>query len=360
MQRGVGRSVFQLLLRPLAPNVLWRFLRHIGRFLDHLGGVDTPIGRALAPKIQAKLNKYMESGEINMPASIRASCTKFGLKVPETHKNISTPLWGINTPAGRMPVPKAGPSWAITFGVRSSISQLPLRPHAPNCFWRYLRHIGTFLDHLQGVDTPAYRVPVAKAGPSWAITFGVRSSISQLPLRPHAPNCFWRYLRHIGTFLDHLQGVDTPADRVPVAKAGPSWANTFGVGRSISWQSIKAWCTNFLDIPETHRNISRQLVRCWHTCRQSASGQSWDKLSKYIWGGVVNILVSIKAWCTNFLDIPGTHRNIPDHLRDVDTPMVRAPAPKPRPSWANTFGVGRSIISASIRAPCTKYHFGGS
>ena len=74
----VGQSVFQLLLGPHAPNVLWRFLRHIGRFLDHLGGVDTPIGIALAPTIQAKLNKYMESVELNILASIKASFTKFG------------------------------------------------------------------------------------------------------------------------------------------------------------------------------------------------------------------------------------------------------------------------------------------
>ena len=141
----MGRSVFQLLLGSFAPNVLCRFLRHRERFLDLLEGFHIPIGIALAPTIQAKLNKYMESGEINISASIRASCTKFGLEVPETHKNISTPLWDINTPAGRMPVPKAEPSWAITFGVGRLLSQLPLRPHAPNCFWRYLRHVGTFL-----------------------------------------------------------------------------------------------------------------------------------------------------------------------------------------------------------------------
>ena len=31
---------------------------------------------------------------------------------------------------------------------------------------------------------------------------------------------FWRFLRHTGTFLDHLGGVDTPEGRVPVPKAG--------------------------------------------------------------------------------------------------------------------------------------------
>ena len=37
----------------------WRLLRHIGTFLDHLGGVDTPMDRVLVPKQWAKLSKYM-------------------------------------------------------------------------------------------------------------------------------------------------------------------------------------------------------------------------------------------------------------------------------------------------------------
>ena len=57
---GVGRSVSQLLLGPPAPNFLWRFLEHIGTFVDHLGGVDPTMGRVPVPKNQAKLSKYME------------------------------------------------------------------------------------------------------------------------------------------------------------------------------------------------------------------------------------------------------------------------------------------------------------
>ena len=86
--------------------IFLKFLRHIGIFVDHLGGVDTPIGRVLVPRNLAKLSKYMREGEVNISASI-------GL-------------------------------------------------HAPNLVWRFLRHIGTFLDHLGAVDTPAHRVPVAK------------------------------------------------------------------------------------------------------------------------------------------------------------------------------------------------------
>ena len=60
---GAGRSISQILLRHHAPNFAWRFLRHIGTFVHHLGGVDTieveSRGRALAPKYQAKFSKYI-------------------------------------------------------------------------------------------------------------------------------------------------------------------------------------------------------------------------------------------------------------------------------------------------------------
>ena len=62
---GVGTSEIELcsLLIVLAwTTFFWRFLRHIGTFLDHLGGVDTPMGRVLALKIQANLSKYMGEG----------------------------------------------------------------------------------------------------------------------------------------------------------------------------------------------------------------------------------------------------------------------------------------------------------
>ena len=65
--------------------------------LDYLGGIDPPVGRVLVPKNQAKLSKYMGSWEVSISASIRAPCTNF--------------------------------------------------------FWKFLKHIGTFVDHLGGVDT---------------------------------------------------------------------------------------------------------------------------------------------------------------------------------------------------------------
>ena len=58
-------------------------------FLDYLGDADTPEGRVLVPRNWAKLSKYISSWEVNISASIRATCTKFFLEVPEAHQNIS-------------------------------------------------------------------------------------------------------------------------------------------------------------------------------------------------------------------------------------------------------------------------------
>ena len=140
----------------------------------------------------------------------------------------------------------------------------------------------------------------------------VGSSISWLPLRPHTPNLVWRFLRHIGTFLDNLWGVDTKAGRVSVPTTGPSSSNTWGVRSSISQLPSKASCTKlFLEVPATHGNISRPLARCWHTCRQSTSALNWAELRKcmgqwgcqylrFYWGPMHQI----------FLEASETHRNI--------------------------------------------------
>ena len=76
-------------------------------------------------------------------------------------------------------------------GEGRSISQLLLGPHAPNTFWKFLRHIGTFVDHLGGVITPVGRVPVPQNWAKWMKYIGVGRSISLLPLGPHAPNFFF-------------------------------------------------------------------------------------------------------------------------------------------------------------------------
>ena len=69
--------------------IFWRFLRHIGTFLDYFRAVDTPDGRVLVPRNKAKLRKYVGSGEVNISASIRSPCTKYFQEFPETHRNIS-------------------------------------------------------------------------------------------------------------------------------------------------------------------------------------------------------------------------------------------------------------------------------
>ena len=158
-------------IRAHVPNTFWKFLRHIETLLDYLGDVDTPLGRVLVPNNRGKLSKYLGEGR--------------------------------------------------------SISQFLLGPHTPNTFWRFQRHIGTFVDYLGGVDTPTGRSQAPKTRPHWANTWWAGMSISQLLLGPHTPNIFCRFLRHIETFLDHVTGVETPAGRVPVPKSGLNWASFY-------------------------------------------------------------------------------------------------------------------------------------
>ena len=114
--------------------IFWKFLRQIGTFLDHLGGVDTSMGGALVPKNQAKLSKCMGEGEVNISASIRAPYPKF--------------------------------------------------------FGKFMRHIGTFLDHLGGVDPLMGRSLAPKIQAKLSKCMGDGGSISQLLIGPHEPSCF--------------------------------------------------------------------------------------------------------------------------------------------------------------------------
>ena len=88
-------------------------------------------------------------------------------------------------------------------------------------------------------------------------------SVSQPLLGPHAPNSFWKFLRHIETFLDYLGDADTPEGRVLVPRNWAKLSKYIG-----SWEvnisaSIRAPSTKFfLEVPETHRNISRLHGRC--------------------------------------------------------------------------------------------------
>ena len=218
----------------------WRFLRHIETFLDHLAGVDTPVGR--------------------------------------------------------VPTLKTGLIWANTCGKQwRSISQLLLRPHVPNTFWMFLRHIGTLLDYLGGVDTPLGRVPALKTGLIWANACGSMEVNIPASIKAPCTKYFWRFLRHIGPFLDHLTGGDTPANWVPVPKTGLNWANT--------WQS-----------------------------------------------GEVNISVSIRAPCTKFFRKLLRHIGILiDHLRGVDTPVGRVHVPRNKAKVEQIHGSREVNISAYIR-----------
>ena len=65
-----------------------------------------PVGRALAPKIQAKLSQYIGGlGRSISQLLLGPFASKFFLDVPETHRNISGSVAGVDTPAGRLTVP---------------------------------------------------------------------------------------------------------------------------------------------------------------------------------------------------------------------------------------------------------------
>ena len=209
-------------------------------------------------------------------------------------------------------------------------------------------------DHLGGVDTSVGGALVPKPGYVEQIYGGTGRSISQLLSGPNVPNLFGRFLRQIETFLDHLWGVDTPVGRVLAPKTCLSWANTWGVGRSISQFLLGPHVPNLLEVPYTHRNISRpfgRLTHLWAVCQHSKSGSSWANT----WGDV-SISAFIRAPCTKFcFKVYDTNRNISYHLGGVDTLVGRVPALK---IWANLskyMGSGEVNISASISTPCTKY-----
>ena len=75
-------------------------------------------------------------------------------------------------------------------------------------------------------------------------------------IRAHAPQLFWRFLRHNGTFLDHLRDVDTPMGRVLTPKNQTKLSKYMGEGEVNISASIRAPCTKFFwEVPEIHRNI---------------------------------------------------------------------------------------------------------
>ena len=161
-------------------------------------------------------------GEVNISASIRAPCTKYFLEVAETHRNISRSLGKCFDSCGQSAsAPKLGQVEKIHGGVGRSISLPPLELHAPNLFWKFLRHIGTFLDHLGGVETSIGGALVPKNQAKLSKCMGEGEVNISASNRAPCTKIFWRFLRHIGTFVDHLGGDDTPAARVLVSQ---NWA----------------------------------------------------------------------------------------------------------------------------------------
>ena len=74
---------------------------------------------------------------------------------------------------------------------------------------------------------------------------------------------FWRFLRHIETFLDYFRAVDTPDGRVLVPRNKAKLGKYMGSGEVNISASIRSPCTKYFEeCPETHRSIPRSLGRC--------------------------------------------------------------------------------------------------
>ena len=149
-----------------------------------------------------------------------------------------------------MSVPKAEPSWANTFGVRSSISQLLLGPHAPNTFWEVPethRNIPGLLGrcwHTCRQSTSALKTMNHELSKYYGVV-GMLNILASI--KASYTKCwFGRFLRHIGTFLDNLWGVDTHAERLSALKTGLCWANARGSGKVNISASIRTPWTKYI------------------------------------------------------------------------------------------------------------------
>ena len=116
---------------------------------------------------------------------------------------------------------------------------------------------------------------------------GERRAISQLLLGPHAAivlevqqthRNIYRSLGRCWHTCGQTTGTQKPCQVEKIHGGGK---------RSISQLLLEPHAPNFLEVPETHRNISRPFGRCWCIHEQSTSTQNWAKFSKYLgeWGG---------------------------------------------------------------------------
>ena len=147
----------------------------------------------------------------------------------------------------------------------------------------FLKHKGTLLDYLRGVDTPMDRVLAPKTGLSWTNTWGSGEVNMSASIRASYTKFIWEVPEIHSNILDSLGGIDTPVSKVQAPRPSLSWANTWGSGEVYISASIRVpYTKTFWVVPEIYRNIFRPLGQCWHTHGQSASAQHMSKLSKYM------------------------------------------------------------------------------
>ena len=183
--------------------------------------------------------------------------------------------------------PKLGQIEKIHGRGDSLISELLLGPYTPNCFEVSETHrnisrlFGTcWLTHGKSDSTQ-----------NWAelrkIYAGMQRSVSQLPFGLNTPNVFGgpETHRNISTSLGRCWPTHGQSDSIQTL--GQVEQTHGGGRRSIFHLLLGPPAPIYLEVPERHWNISRSLGRCWHTCRQSAIAQNLAEFSKYMgeWGG---------------------------------------------------------------------------
>ena len=288
----------------------WRFLRHIGTFLDCLGGVDAPMGRALAPKTRPNWANTFGGWEVNISFSIRAPKHQILLEVPETNGNISTQPMGCWHTYRWAKIHQKQPHYLQTIFAWFKLSQHQFLSYTHNRIIHNAIYIGiwngTHLWEVCLVQNVCYAVKHSSCSP-FALT------VDWMPAK---------YSIKLG-------------DVISQNKFGP-------------WDSISS-----LDVcPHP-----KWVPLCAGTWPPGGQVLAHRPLGDQVWAPLKLSCVhfSLCLHVPNFLEVPETHREtFVDYLGDVDTTVGRVPVSKSGPSWANTWESGEVNRSASVKTPCTK------
>ena len=145
--------------------------------------------------------------------------------------------------------------------------------------------------------------------------------------------------------------------RVLLPKTGPNWENTWERDSLISELLLGPYTPNCFEVSETHRNISRLFGTCWLTHGKSDSTQNWAELRK-IYAGMQRSVSQLPFGLNtpNVFGGPETHRNISTSLGRCWPTHGQSDSIQTLGQVEQTHGGGRrSIFSSSIRGPLHQF-----